>query len=374
MSPKTAREIDALQKRIDSYVDKIGDPRTSHAGREFLKVTLKGEYDKLRSIIGGIDTFAESQPEQSLVQYEVYDRHTGNTIPGRGPYNSKNRARRAVDQLDNAYGAYKHGYRPVPVKIKELFEPKANWQWAFKGPEEHVADFKVGNIPYRFTASMRSPKTPDIWDVEFQSMDAKSKRDNKNMSLTGTGNSAEVFSTVADIMKSFLSDKSITVNLFEITAIEPNRNKLYVRMIERLLPNWEVDVAGFTIRVSRPTKKINEAVHKLPLADNDFDELKRLLDKPIPAAVANIFISEIIDDDELNDQLLELENTDPSRDVRPVVVEWINRVMPDQRYRFDNDVESEQQKQGILSPIHGYDPKMYRGTNDPLTGNAYGRY
>jgi hypothetical protein len=30
-------------------------------------------------------------------------------------------------------------------------------------------------------------------------------------------------------------------------------------------------------------------------------------------------------------------------------------------------------KEGRLSPIHGYDPHMYKGSNDPITGNAYGR-
>ena len=234
LSPKTAREIDALQTRIDSYVDKIGDPRTSRAGKEFLKVTLKGEYDKLRGLIGGINAVAEAD-EDTSVQYEIFDRQTGNRIPGRGPYNSKVRARRAVDQLDNAYGAYKHGYRPIPAKLKE-------------------------------------------------------------------------------------------------------------------------------------------AVHKLPLTQDDFDMVKHIMERPIPAAVAPIFIAEIIQDDELNDQLLSLEDSNPGMDVRPLIAEWFERVMPDQRYRFVDDVESRQQKEGILSPIHGYDPKMYRGTNDPLTGNAYGSY
>jgi hypothetical protein len=47
--------------------------------------------------------------------------------------------------------------------------------------------------------------------------------------------------------------------------------------------------------------------------------------------------------------------------------------MPDQMYRFTDDHQSENQKKGVLSPIHGYDPKMYKGTNDAIMGNAYGR-
>jgi hypothetical protein len=122
------------------------------------------------------------------------------------------------------------------------------------------------------------------------------------------------------------------------------------------------------------THKVAEAVHKLPLSDDDFKMVKELMERPIPAAVAPIYISEIIDDDELNGQLLELENSKPGLDVRPLIVEWLNRVMPDQMYRFTGDVQDYAQKNGVLSPIHGYDSHMYKGANDPLTGDAYGSY
>lgn len=119
-------------------------------------------------------------------------------------------------------------------------------------------------------------------------------------------------------------------------------------------------------------ESVMEAVHKLPLTDADFETVCKVMERPIPAAVAPIFISEIIDDDELNDTLRELEESNPGMDVRPIIGEWFNRVMPDQMHRFGQEVAGEKQRMGILSPIHGYDPKMYKGTNDPITGNAYG--
>ena len=122
------------------------------------------------------------------------------------------------------------------------------------------------------------------------------------------------------------------------------------------------------------THKVAEAVHKLPLSDDDFKMVKELMERPIPAAVAPIYILEIIDDDELNSQLLELENSKPGLDVRSLIVEWLNRVMPDQMHRFTGDVQDYAQKNGVLSPIHGYDSHMYKGTNDPLTGDAYGSH
>lgn len=119
---------------------------------------------------------------------------------------------------------------------------------------------------------------------------------------------------------------------------------------------------------------LREAVEKLPLSDNDFELVKKIMERPIPAAIAPIYISEIIIDDEFTATLLELEAIDPNMDIRQHIVEWFERVMPDQMYRFRHDKPNESQRKGVLSPIHGYDSHEYRGTNDPITGNAYGSF
>ena len=71
--------------------------------------------------------------------------------------------------------------------------------------------------------------------------------------------------------------------------------------------------------------------------------------------------------------LNEFAETNPGMDIRPHIVAWIDRVMPDQMYRFTDSGQTEKQKQGQGSVIHGYDPHMYHGSNEPITGNAYGR-
>jgi hypothetical protein len=227
LSPQSARKIDALQARMTKYVDAILDPKTSAAGREFLKSRLRDDYHDLKGHIGSLHAIAENEN----TQYEVYDRRTGERVSG--PYSTRVRASRVADKKDLEYGAVRFGYRPV--------------------------------------------------------------------------------------------------------------------------------------------RTLTEAVHKLPLSDNDFELVKELMLKPIPAAIAPIYIMEIIQDDELTDQIMSLEDTQPGRDVRPLIVEWFNRVMPDQMYRFTGEEVSKNQKEGLLSPIHGYDPKMYKGTNDPITGDAFGR-
>lgn len=116
---------------------------------------------------------------------------------------------------------------------------------------------------------------------------------------------------------------------------------------------------------------VSEAVHRVPLSNNDFELLAKLMEKPIPAGIAPIYINDLIDDDEFNQQL---ECFDPGMDVRPYIAEWVNRVMPDQMYRFDDNRVDKSDRNGKMSIIHGYDPHQYKGQSMEVTGNnAFGR-
>ena len=243
ISPKHVQQIDALQKRMDGYVDKILDPKTSLQGKEFLKARLRDDYHELKNTIAHVHKIAEDgippvEPVQPVAAFEIVDSKTGKVL-GK-PYSSRSRARARADKLDNEYGAYRYKVR------------------------------RVGS--------------------------------------------------------SF--------------------------MIEG---------------------QLNEAVHKLPLTEEDFELVRTLMSRPIPAVIAPIYIQEIINDDEFNDMLNEFADMSPGMDVRPHVVEWLKRVMPDQMYRFNDSGQTEKQKLGQVSVIHGYDPHMYHGSNEPITGTAYGR-
>jgi hypothetical protein len=243
ISPKHIQRIDTLQKRMDAYVDKICDPKTSAQGKEFLKSRLRDDYHELKDTIAHVHKIAEDglppvEPIKPIESFEVVDSRTGKVM-GK-PYNSRSRARSRADKLDNEYGAYRYKVR------------------------------RVGS--------------------------------------------------------SF--------------------------MIEATL---------------------SEAVHKLPLTSEDFDLVQKLMSRPIPAAVAPIYIQEIIDDDEFNSMLNEFAEINPNMDVRPHVVEWIKRVMPDQMYRFDDSAQTLKQRLGQTSVIHGYDPNQYHSSSESMTGNAYGR-
>jgi len=318
LSPQQARKIDALQKRMDSYVDKIMDPNTSVAGKDFLKARLRSDLEELKDVL----PVAES------------------------------------------------------IQINELFRSPSNWEWGNTGPSRAVADFTVGEIPYKFSATLENTEDKS-WTILFRTVSAKSL--SKEYGISGTGNASVVFSTVLDIMKSFLDTYKGMVDKLIFSADEPSRQKLYQHMIERLLPDAQVERKGYDFIVTLPhavkdKKQISEAVTKLPLTTDDFELVKLLMDKPIPAAIAPIYIHQIIEDDEFNEQLASLEESQPGLDVRPLIAEWFNRVMPDQMYRFTGEVPNYHQKNGTLSLIHGYDSHDYKGTNDPLTGVAYGRF
>ena len=63
----------------------------------------------------------------------------------------------------------------------------------------------VCNITYKFFAAQDPDEAPGDWEIEFTAKAVSD--DNPTWSVTGTGNSAEVFGTVVDIIRAFLKEK-----------------------------------------------------------------------------------------------------------------------------------------------------------------------
>lgn len=120
--------------------------------------------------------------------------------------------------------------------------------------------------------------------------------------------------------------------------------------------------------------KIKESINRVPLTDEDFKAFEALFEKPIPAAVSLVYIDDVINDDELTAELQILENTQPNRDIRPLLADWFRRVMPDQLYRITGDTPGMIQREGKLSPIHGYSSGYFKAQHNNTSGNAYGRF
>ena len=137
--------------------------------------------------------------------------------------------------------------------ITELFQPGQDWQWEFRGSEEAIAQFTVGDVEYRFTAYEDFQK-PGNWEIEFKINSDQPETRGKKYGITGTGNAAQVISTVTDIMREFLKLYSADLEGITFTAKEPSRKRLYTSMVQRLLPGWRIskDSTGTEFTVSPP--------------------------------------------------------------------------------------------------------------------------
>jgi hypothetical protein len=126
----------------------------------------------------------------------------------------------------------------------------------------------VGGIPYQFYA-YRPDENFSSWEVEFKNASRNSERGkdrNSKFGVTGTGNSAQVMSTVTDIMRGFLTKYQGQIAELTFTADEPSRRALYARMAKRLLPTWDLQQDGKEFKLVAPeTVSENWGVEKYPL-------------------------------------------------------------------------------------------------------------
>jgi KaiC/GvpD/RAD55 family RecA-like ATPase len=122
--------------------------------------------------------------------------------------------------------------------LTELFKSGKTWNWEFRGSEEAFASFKIGDIEYLWYARVMRTSRPKQWTIGFKQRDSEFDYD-KEFGLAGTGNSAEVMSTVVDITRTFLTSYGDKVEEIQFTSAEPSRTKLYARMVKRLLPTWD---------------------------------------------------------------------------------------------------------------------------------------
>ena len=141
--------------------------------------------------------------------------------------------------------------------LTELFEPGQKWEWDFRGSEEAHAHFTIGEVPYKFVA-YTGFDAPGTWEVEFKAVTPRNQSTSTKFGLTGTGNSAQVMSTVTDIMREFLQLYQGKVTTLFFTADEPSRQALYARMAKRLLPGWSVQQNGKEFALVAPGQELDE--------------------------------------------------------------------------------------------------------------------
>jgi hypothetical protein len=158
------------------------------------------------------------------------------TDQGNSMWRSWNQSKQSKHILPRGHKGYNED--TVGQSLAELFEPGKDYKWSFTGSEEAVAVFHIGEVPYQFHA-YTYPGENGTWEVEFKNAERGRGRTTK-FGLTGTGNSAEVMSTITDIMREFLQRYQGKVTALTFTADEQSRQSLYARMAKRLLPTWQL--------------------------------------------------------------------------------------------------------------------------------------
>lgn len=124
--------------------------------------------------------------------------------------------------------------------ITELFNRSSTvpWKCTSSNAIEYEAEFKVGELPYQFSAFTGGRGN---WVVEFSIESSYSDSNNiSQYGINNTGSAATVMSTVVDIMRDFIKQHSDDIVRLEFTSDEHSRSDLYVRMVRRLLPDWEL--------------------------------------------------------------------------------------------------------------------------------------
>jgi hypothetical protein len=288
----------------------------------------------------------------------ILPKNSDQKIPGLHPPDRHNREqlRKDIDQA-NAEIDYDEDFGPMEEDstIDKLGNPVAE----AKSPEEFMRQITTGG-----TRGVRQPASANFtaaeWGLDTQKKPAESiakkLNDTFNLIYNSGGNKIEMIRVMDRLMQQYQD-----YGAYNIIAIE---------VLEGLFDRYYPDGRD---PVSESKKKIKEAVRRVPLSEDDFDRLKEVLNHYIPATLSEIYLNGLIQDDELDDRINEFEKRDPNLDIRPLIVEWIDRVMPDQKYRFYPDQQFHNRR-GNMSVVHGYDSGYFRGTNDPITGNAYGRF
>ena len=133
--------------------------------------------------------------------------------------------------------------------IHELFDGGKDWKWTYQDKNQASAEFTVGSVHYTFMAGQDPDEAPGDWDIEFA---AKQQHGTASWGVTGTGNSAQVFGTVVEIMKAFITSKKASIRRMTFAAKEDSRQGLYARMVKRLLPKWNLEQKGEAFVLTRP--------------------------------------------------------------------------------------------------------------------------
>jgi hypothetical protein len=392
LSPKTVKKIDNLQQRMNKYVDKISDPTTSKQGKDFLKAKLKSDYEELKGII-------EDTINEHVVKHGSGYRLVSKKGKNLGDFKSKKAAGKHEGEVEWFKAHPKESInegdvipfkKPTAPISGQIFSGSTYFmdKYAIKAIQKAGLKILSAGGPndgdttgkditdYGHDEDIREIRVEGPQD-KIQKVDAYLCR---AAEMSGDEEAYGGSYPASDLGESDLPPVEPIQPTEAFEVYDPKTNKVvggpYASRSRARARADKLDNAygAYRYRVRRVGSSLTESVNKLPLTDGDFEIVKQVMSHPIPAVIAPIYLQEILDDDEFSAMLQEWEETSPAMDVRPHVVEWFKRVMPDQMHRFLNNEQTMKQKMGLQSVIHGYEPDDYHGAAEESSGNAYGRY
>lgn len=137
----------------------------------------------------------------------------------------------------------------LSVILNELFDKQTQVNWDTQTKDTWYGTFAIDGKEYKisiirdvydFPTSAKFDNFYMPWEVVFCL-----KKDGRcTTDITGTGDAGQVFATVMSGVQEWM--KSERPNEFVMSAAESSRQKLYLRMLQKYLPNgYEVSEADF---------------------------------------------------------------------------------------------------------------------------------
>lgn len=125
--------------------------------------------------------------------------------------------------------------------IQELFTQPFKWSWVDQEAQYYTARFSTGKFRYEVNFELYN-EAMNVWNIEFN-IDpvavAVKNIPGRQFGITKTGDAAQVFATVIEIIRSF---RKISPNaILRFSADEPSRKKLYLSLVKKLSSGYTVD-------------------------------------------------------------------------------------------------------------------------------------
>lgn len=132
--------------------------------------------------------------------------------------------------------------------LRELFDKPVAYEWTYKDDYQWVAEFDIEKVHYEFIADIINPYPEDDEEVEAViEFFHRTERGVPTHKISGVGNEHVVFATIVKIIREYITTAKPDVIIY--SADEPNRAKLYDRMLARLLPHAKKYISGKNVYV-----------------------------------------------------------------------------------------------------------------------------